>query len=549
MGCEQLLSLVLNNISFDHRFRWVICQLEVLRHRIPGTISRALKELPPTLDETYARVLSSIDKDSQEYARCLFQCLCVSIRPLRLAEFANVLSILFDSGRDSEDCINWHSEDSQQALLSACSSLVTVVNINGSPVVQFAHFSVREYLMSDRLNDVGERLSRHCVVPHLAHTTLARASLNTLLSLDEHIDKMAVAKNHPLAIYGARYWVDHAKFGTVLLDIQELVERLFDRNRPCFAAWVWIYDFDQPWAEQISTAQPKQPEASPLYYASLCGFPRIVEHLAVTHPGDFNAKGGKHVTPLSAAFANREFDVARTLLQHGADINTPGMTGFSPLHAASFGGDRDAVQFLLEYQADANITVGDDNTKWPTPLGFAAFRGELEVCRLLVKHGAHINALNENTISALHTACQGGHPDVVKFLLDCGAFLDPLDDGGLTPLGIASQYGHADLVHILIKSGAAVNSCDDSRSTPLNEASKHGHLNVVQDLLLNGADPNIQDRRLRTSLHLASAAGYLDIVRLLIQHGSVLDKTDRYQETPLHTALRNGKLEVVQLLN
>ena len=451
----------------------------MLRHRFPGTISRALKELPPTLDETYARILLGIDKDSQEYSHCLLECLCISIRPLRLAELANVLFILFDNGRDPEDCIDWHSEDSQQALLSACSSLVTVVNINGSPVVQFAHFSVREFLVSDRLNEAGECLFRFCVVPHSAHTTLARASLNTLLSLDEHVDKTAVEKHHPLAVYGARHWVDHAKFGTVLLDIQELVERLFDRNGPSFAAWVWIYDFDHPWAGQISTAQPKQPEASPSYYASLCGVPCIVEHLAVIHPGDLNAKGGQHVTPLSAAFANREFDVARTLLQHGADVNAPGMTGFSPLHAASFGGDHDAVQLLLEYEADVNITVDDDGSKWPTPLGFAAFRGEVEVCRLLVKHGAHINSLNDNTVSALHTASQGGHPDVVKFLLDCGAALDPLDDDGLTPLAIASQYGHADIVHILIKSGAAVNSCDDSRSTPLNEASKRGHLGVV----------------------------------------------------------------------
>ena len=88
----------------------------MLRSRFPGTILRALKELPSTLDETYRRILLGIDKDSQEYVRCFFQCLCVSIRPLHLAELADVLSVLFDSGHDeSEDRIDWHSEDSQQA--------------------------------------------------------------------------------------------------------------------------------------------------------------------------------------------------------------------------------------------------------------------------------------------------------------------------------------------------------------------------------------------------------------------------------------------------
>jgi hypothetical protein len=256
------------------------------------------------LDETYSRIILGIDKDSRKYACCFFQCLCVSIRPLRLAELADVLSVLFDNEHDSEDRIDWHSEDSQQVLLSTCSSLVNVVNINASPVVQFAHFSVREYLLSDRLMDGGERLSRYCVVPHSAHTTLARSSLSVLLSLDEHVDKMAVEKYHPLAIYGAQHWVNHTKFGTVESDIQDLMERLFDRNSPYFAIWVWIYDFDHPWEGQILTVQPEEPEASPLYYATLCGFPCIVEHLTVTHPEDVNAKGGQHVTPLSAAFAN-----------------------------------------------------------------------------------------------------------------------------------------------------------------------------------------------------------------------------------------------------
>ena len=141
-----------------------------MRRRIPGTIASALKKLPQTLDETYERILLGIDKDSQEYVLCIFQCLGVSIRPLRLAELAEVLAVLFDTGRDSEDHVDWRSEDAQKALLSACSSLITVVNVGGFPVVQFAHFTVREYLTSDRLANAGERLSHHHIFPHFAHS-------------------------------------------------------------------------------------------------------------------------------------------------------------------------------------------------------------------------------------------------------------------------------------------------------------------------------------------------------------------------------------------
>jgi len=103
--------------SFDFRFRWVSCQLEVLRGRIPGTIDHALKELPRTLDETYERILRSIDDDNQEYALCLFQCLCVSIRPLRVAELADVLAILFDTEHDADNHIDWRSEDAASVVI------------------------------------------------------------------------------------------------------------------------------------------------------------------------------------------------------------------------------------------------------------------------------------------------------------------------------------------------------------------------------------------------------------------------------------------------
>jgi ankyrin repeat protein len=516
--------LDLDYISFDPRFRWVICQLAALRRRIPGTIARALKELPQTLDETYDRILSGIDKDSQEYALCLFQCLCVSIRPLRLAELAEVLAILFDTGRDSEDNVDWRSDDAQRALLSACSSLITVVDVDGFPVIQFAHFTVREYLMSDRLANAGERLSRYHILPHSAHTTLARASLGVLLSLDGHVDKIAM-QEYPLAIYGAQYWVDHAKFGTVSSDIQDLMERLFDRNRPYFAAWVWIYDFDHPFGGQMSMMCPKQPQASPLYYAALCGFPGVVKHLAITHPGDVSARGGVGMTPLNAALKKEDINVVQALLDCGANINVLDAEGFSPLHRASLSGNSDAVQLLINCRADLNIALASDGKSDAclTPLYVAAQQGELAICQLLVEHGADINPRDECGMSPLQTASVRKnslkHLDVVTFLLDNGAPIDYRSEG-LTALILASHFGCAEVVRILIQRGADVACRDDGQSTPLHKASKQGHPDIVQDLLENSADPNAQDELLETPLHRALRNGNLEVAHCLLKHGA-----------------------------
>ncbi|KAF8256822.1 hypothetical protein EI94DRAFT_1710150 [Lactarius quietus] len=135
----------------DGMFRWVFCQLEILRRCFPTALRRALDSLPESLDETYERILLSIDKEKQKYSHRLFQCLTVSIRPLRVEELAEILAIQLEDGQDSEYDTEWRPEDAQQAVLSACSSLITIVNVNGFPVVQFAHFSVKEFLTSDRL--------------------------------------------------------------------------------------------------------------------------------------------------------------------------------------------------------------------------------------------------------------------------------------------------------------------------------------------------------------------------------------------------------------
>ncbi|KAH8977589.1 hypothetical protein EDB86DRAFT_3249747 [Lactarius hatsudake] len=521
--------LVVDTISerADGMFQWVICQLEALRRRIPGTIARALKELPRTLDETYERILLGIDEDNHEYAHCLFQCLCASVRPLRLAELAEVLAVLLDTGRDSEDHIDWRSEDAQNALISACSSLITVINVDGFPVVQFTHFTVREFLTSDRLANADKRLSRYHILLHSAHNALARLSLNVLFSLDGQVNKSAVEK-HPLAIYAARHWIDHAKFEGESPNIQDFMKRLFDQNAPHFAAWIWMYDFDHPWEKQMATTRPNQPEASPLYYASLCGLPCIVEHLAATRPGDVNARGGHYVTPLYASLANREFDTSRALLRHGADINAPGMNGFSPLHSASLGGDREAVQLLLEHQADINVkkyTKEGVYTLAFTPLYFSALAGQLEVCR--------------------------GYLDIVEMLLEMGADIDARDKLGSSPFDLAPSFWQWEITWPLAKRFGPpepVNPWHGNRKTSLHVASKEGRLDVVRLLIGRGEDVNCRDEQGHTPLALSSQSEHLEVVRLLLDHGADLDTTCQNRLTALHNASSQGYFEIVQLL-
>ena len=342
-----------------------------------------LDDLPKTLDETYGRSLLDIDEEKREYAHRLFQCLTVSIRPLRVEELAEILAVRFNETAIPTFNPAWRPENAEEAVMSACSSLIAVVDREGSYVVQFSHFSVKEYLTSERLATAEERLSYYHILPEPAHTILAYAGLSVLLQFDDKIDRDTIGR-FPFAFYAARHWVDHAQFRDVSLDIQEVMELLFDPEKPHFASWLWIYDIDRHWVQSMSSIHPTQPNAVPLYYASLCGFRGLVEHLIAAHSSDVNTRGGSHRTALHAASVKGHFEVASLLLENGANPNSRDDLGRAPLHRVSQGG----------------------------PLVMA--QSSLEVARLLVNSGADVNVTDNENWTPLHAAARSGYREIAE---------------------------------------------------------------------------------------------------------------------------------------
>lgn len=77
--------------KLEGRFRWVSCQLDSLEKCLkPHDLRAALKKLPRTLDETYARILSKIPPDYERNATRLLQFLTFSERPLQLEEAVDI---------------------------------------------------------------------------------------------------------------------------------------------------------------------------------------------------------------------------------------------------------------------------------------------------------------------------------------------------------------------------------------------------------------------------------------------------------------------------
>jgi hypothetical protein len=136
--------------------------------------------------------LRGINKANREHAHRLLQCLTVANWPLRVEELVEVLAVEFDADLDSAlPKLNpdWRWADQPQAILSTCSSLIAIVDDGYSQVVQFSHFSVKEFLTSDRLAQSSEDVSLYHVRLGPAHTILAQACLRVLLSLHGRITK------------------------------------------------------------------------------------------------------------------------------------------------------------------------------------------------------------------------------------------------------------------------------------------------------------------------------------------------------------------------
>jgi ankyrin repeat protein len=479
----------------QHRFRWTFCQLEVLRHCLPPSIRGILDELPETLDETYERVLKNINKANQKHAIRLLHCLTVAIRPLRVEELAEVLAIDFDAAQQGgipKLNPNWQWADHHQAILSTCSSLIAIVDAGDSQVVQFSHFSVKEYLTSDRLANASKAVSRYYILPESAHTILAQACLGVLLRLDDHVNENN-AREIPLANYAAENWVDHAQFKDVSPYIREAMEYFFDGDKPHFAAWLRLYDIDKSWH---SFKPGTTTRGGPLYYASLCGFYDLAKHLAVKHPEHVNARGGQMASPLVAAIYQNHLQVAELLLEHGADIHIRDEDGWLLLHSISVLGRVDCVRWLLNHGIDANA---QEDLGW-TPLHLAIWNQHLEIVQILLKHNADIRAQNDRGEVALHLAAGPDeilykHRDqinILQLLLDHGADINARDNEGLTPLhhssfrsrGSYTGFGKGSIegARLLLEHGASIDADNNKGETPFLVALEAEHHEMVEFL-------------------------------------------------------------------
>ncbi|KAH9203372.1 ankyrin repeat-containing domain protein [Leptodontidium sp. 2 PMI_412] len=536
-------------------FRWVVCQLDVPRKCLKvDALRKALKSLPKTLDETYARILLSIDEDYSQDAFRILQWLVYSARPLRIEEMVEVIAI------DTEESqLNPENRlPDPRDLLTICSSLVTTISVtvngnngatNDITELRLAHFSVKEYLISDRIR-TGTAFQYD--IQSRGEEEIAQSCLTYLLHLQSGVLTAGNLNTFPLALYAAEHWCRHFRAVKNVNQASKLIMQLFQGD--AFQNWIRLYDPDYPWT---GTKMERNiiSIASPLYYTSHEGLFEPVS-LLLGKGADANAQGGRYGNALQAASLEGHEAIVALLLEKGADVNAQGGEYYNALQAASAGGHETIAALLLEKGADAmaallvekGADVNAQGGEYCNALQAASAEGHEAVATLLLGKGADANAQGGDYGNALEAASAAGHEAMAVLLLGKGADVNGQGGQYCNALQAASLGGHEAVATLLLEKGADANSQGGEYGNALQAASLGGHEAIVALLLEKGADVNAQGGDYGNALQATSAGGHEAIISLLIEKGANVNAQGGEYGNALEAASARGREAVAALL-
>jgi len=278
-----------------------------------------------------------------------------------------------------------------------------------------------------------------------------------------------------------------------------------------------------------------------LMFAVRDGHEDVIRAL-VKGKADLKATNGDGLTATSIAIENDRFDLARTLLDLGADPNDGALFFAVGMRDATtdmraHDGSRlranlpnqltalDLVKLLLERGADPNkpfvgqihnTTLCCDPEQNSSPFFRAAAASDVEVLKLMIKHGAQVD----------------WSPAEVKKNAKEG---DPAGGGG--GRGLNANVGKTPAMMAMVGGRgapfAAGPGFERLIAPPFREPSNRDPGDALKVLLDAGANPNAKTSDGATLLHQAVATRRTDMIRNLAAAGAKFDAVNKDNLTPL----------------
>lgn len=191
--------------------------------------------------------------------------------------------------------------------------------------------------------------------------------------------------------------------------------------------------------------------------------------------GDVNANNGRCTMLFCAAAGNRK-TIVQLLISRGADLNAGNCkSGETPLGVSAAAGHKEIARLLIS--KGAKVHLAD-----------AVALGDITMLKRLIAKGADVNMpVGNNGYTVLHTTAYFNNMEAARILLSHGARVDACDSDGWTPLHSACLYGRTSIARLLVSAGADVNARDSKGDTPLSDALQMGHKETAEFLRKHGA--------------------------------------------------------------
>ena len=258
--------------------------------------------------------------------------------------------------------------------------------------------------------------------------------------------------------------------------------------------------------------------AAPLVDAVKSG-DRAAAVALIERRADVNAAESDGTTPLHWAVHQNDLELVDRLLKAGANVKVTNDYGVTPMSEAAVIGNAVLIDHLLKAGADVESTNADGQTA----LMIVARTSFVDAARILLKHGAKVNAVEHwHGQTALMWAVAQNEPAMVKVLVAAGADVNARSTvnnwerqvtaepraiarpaGGLTPLLFAAREGCLECARTLVEAGADLNLSDPENISPLLMAVINTHFDLSAYLIKKGASPNKWDFWGRAPLYAA----------------------------------------------
>ncbi|XP_018352608.1 PREDICTED: ankycorbin-like [Trachymyrmex septentrionalis] len=155
---------------------------------------------------------------------------------------------------------------------------------------------------------------------------------------------------------------------------------------------------------------------SALHYAATLGHADATA-LILKLGADPNRQDRKGRTPALCAAAKGQLETLKILTQHGGSLHAKTVRGTGIGHEAVASGRIELIKWLAK-KRPSTLDIATHDGK--TPLHVAALHGHLDACKVLLDHGARINAVlrtsKGNSMTPLDAALYRGHRDCAKLI-------------------------------------------------------------------------------------------------------------------------------------